>query len=233
MKKYFAELIGTALLVLIGCGTAVFAGDTVGQLGIAIAFGLGITIVAYTFGPISGAHANPAMSIGMLIAGRINFKDFIGYVIFQFIGATIAAGLLFLIVTGKIGGYDVAHLGLGQNGWGEGYGSGFALCAVVLFELIATFIFVRVTLEVTKNPNLYAGAIVGIALLSFHLVGIQIDGTSLNPARSFGPALFAGGQALNQLWVFIVVPLVGGLLAGSAYRFVPWTMDKKSKKAKK
>lgn len=218
MKKYFAEMIGTFMLVLIGCGAAVFAADQVGQLGIAIAFGFTLVAIAYALGPISGGHVNPAVSAGMFIAKRITFKEFIGYVLFQLIGAFLAAYVLMYIASEKLAGYDVAVMGLGQNGYGEGYLAEFSMNAAIAFEFIATFIFVRVILEVTKAPNNYAGLVIGIMLMVLIIFGLQITGVSLNPARSFGPAILVGGQALQQLWVFIWTPLLAGILAGTCFK---------------
>ena len=221
MKKYFAEFVGTFMLVLLGCGAAVFAGAHIGQLGIACAFGLALVVIAYTFGNVSGAHVNPAVSFGMLLGGRLSFKDFIGYFIFQLAGATLAAFVIKAILCGKLGMTPAALTGLGQNGWGEGYGEGYSMISALLFELIGTFIFVRVILKVTTTPNDYAGLAIGLALLCFHLVGIQITGVSLNPARSFGPAVFVQGLAWDQLWLFFAAPLAGGFLAGLCARFCP------------
>lgn len=221
MKKYLVEFVGTMLLVLIGCGTVVFAGAEVGQLGIAFAFGLALVVIAYTFGSISGAHVNPAVSFGMLIGGRMSVKDFLGYFVFQLLGALLAAYILKLILIGKTAGYDISFSGLGQNGWGENYGYGYNIYSAAIFELIATFIFIRVIMENKRRENSHAPLAIGFALLVFHLVGIQITGVSLNPARSFGPALLVGGEAVNQLWLFFAAPLTAGLLAGFAYRFCP------------
>ena len=215
MKTLIAELIGTFALVLFGCGSAVLAGGEVGQLGIAFAFGLAIVAMAYGIGPISGCHVNPAVSFGAFIAGRMDGKTMLTYWVAQFIGATIGAGILLLIASGKAD-YDVAINGLGQNGWGPGYLGEYSLAAAIVFEIVATFLFLVVILGSTQvgAPTAMAGLSIGLTLTAIHIVGIQVTGVSVNPARSFGPALFAGGQAMSQLWLFLVAPLVGAGLAG-------------------
>ncbi|MCA8897331.1 MAG: aquaporin Z [Hyphomonas sp.] len=215
MKTFVAELIGTMTLVLFGCGSAVLAGGEVGQLGIAFAFGLSIVAMAYGIGPISGCHINPAVSFGAFVAGRLPMKDMLTYWAAQFIGALIAAGILYLIASGRPG-YDLAVNGLGQNGWGEGYLGGYGLTAAFVFEVVATFIFLVVILGSTSKgaPAGFAGISIGMTLVMIHIVGIQVTGVSVNPARSFGPAVFVGGKALTQLWLFFVAPLIGAGLAG-------------------
>jgi len=217
-NKALAEVIGTFTLVFIGCGAAVIAGEHIGLTGISFAFGLGLIAMAYGIGPISGCHINPAVSLGMLVAGRMTVSEFITYVISQVIGAVIAAVALYVIVNGHAGEEGVTNLG--QNGWGEGYLDGYSLQAAIVFELIATFLFVLMILGSTAAgaPAAVAGLAIGLALVAIHLIGIPITGTSVNPARSFGPALLVGGQAMTQLWVFIVMPLVGGLVAGIVHR---------------
>lgn len=214
-RKLIAETLGTFILVFFGCGAAVFMGEAIGLHGVAWAFGLSIVAAAYGLGAISGAHLNPAVSLGALLAGRMNVTDFIGYVIAQLIGATLAAFVIMTIAQGSAG-YDVAVNGLGQNGYGPGYLGEYSLTAALIFEIVATFIFVTVILGATDvtAPVGFAGLAIGMTLAGIHLVGINITGVSVNPARSFGPALFVGGAALSQLWVFIVAPLVGGALAG-------------------
>ena len=221
MKKYFDEMFGTFVLVFIGCGAVVFAGSTVGHLGIAFAFGLAVVAMAYAIGPVSGAHVNPAVTLGVWGAGRMSSKDAIGYIIFQFIGAIIGAAALLLIASNRLRGYDVEIDGLGCNGWVPTYGEGYGILAAVLFEFIATFIFVKVILKSTEKPLEVAGLIIGLTLVVIHIVGLQITGVSVNPARSFGPALFVGGTALSQVWLFLVVPAVAGLVAGLCCRFCP------------
>ncbi|MEZ6010551.1 MAG: aquaporin Z [Hyphomonas sp.] len=215
MKVFIAELIGTMTLVLFGCGAAVLAGGEVGQLGIAFAFGLSIVAMAYGVGPISGCHINPAVSFGAFVAGRLAMKEMFVYWAAQFIGAVIAAGILYLIASGKPG-YDIAVNGLGQNGYGPGYLGGYSLMTAFVFEVVATFIFLVVILGSTSKgaPAGFAGLSIGMTLVMIHIVGIQVTGVSVNPARSFGPALFVGGDALAHLWLFFVAPLIGAGLAG-------------------
>lgn len=218
MKKYIAELFGTFVLVLIGCGTVVFSGEYVGPIGIALAFGLALTAMAYAIGPVSGAHVNPAVTLGVLASGRMSLKNAIGYILFQFIGATLGAALLYYMAKGRIGGFDIASSGLGQNGWGYNYGGGYNIYTAAIFEFVATFIFVKVILKTTAQELKIAGVVIGLTLVVLHIFGLLIDGVSVNPARSFGPAYFVGGQAISQLWLFLLVPSVAGILAGICSR---------------
>ena len=212
MRKYFAECIGTFVLTLLGCGTAMFLGcDTAaGVVGTAIAFGLSVVAMAYTIGGISGCHINPAITLGVALSGRMTWKDACGYWVGQIIGAIIAGAVL-LLLTKVVAAPDITG-GLGTNGVANAGGAGGAF----LVEVIATFLFVLVVLGTTDSKvgagNL-AGLAIGLTLILVHLVCIRLTGTSVNPARSIGPALFAGGQALKDLWVFIVAPLVGGALS--------------------
>lgn len=219
MKKLVAEFIGTATLVFFGCGSAVLAGPEVGQLGIAFAFGLAIVAMAYGIGPISGCHVNPAVSFGAFISGRMSANEMVTYWAAQFLGALAGAGVLYLIASGKTG-YEVGAYGLGSNGFGEAYLGGYSMTAALVFEIVATFLFVTVILGSTqaKAPAQFAGLAIGLTLVVIHIVGIQVTGVSVNPARSFGPAVFAQGEALQQLWLFIVAPLAGAGLAGLLFR---------------
>jgi aquaporin Z len=219
MKKYFAELVGTFILVFFGCGVAVVAGDKVGIVGIALAFGLALIGAAYGIGPISGCHINPAVSLGVWVAGRMSLGEMIGYWVGQFLGAILAAWVLLVIAVGTAG-YNLAVNGLGQNGWGVGYQGGYNIQSAILFESFATAIFVIVILGSTQKsaPAGFAGLAIGITLVAIHLFGIHITGVSVNPARSLGPALFAGKQALSQVWLFLVFPSVGGAVAGLLFR---------------
>jgi aquaporin Z len=219
MKTLIAELIGTFALVLFGCGSAVLAGGEVGQLGIAFAFGLAIVAMAYGIGPISGCHVNPAVSFGAFIAGRMTLSTMFQYWIAQFIGAVLGAAVLYLIASGKAG-YDLAANGLGQNGWGPGYLGEYSLVAALVFEVVATFLFLVVILGSTQKsaPGMVAGLAIGLTLAVIHIVGIQVTGVSVNPARSFGPAVIAGGEAISQLWLFFVAPLIGAGLAGLLFK---------------
>ncbi len=214
MKKYVAEFIGTFILVLFGCGTAVVAGSHVGLLGISFAFGFALIAAAYGIGPISGCHINPAVSLGVFTAGRMNGKDLVGYIISQCLGAIVAAGILAVIVGGTA-------KGLGQNGWGAGYLDEYSLIPAIVFEFVATFLFLVVILGSTQEgvPTQLAGLAIGITLVVIHIFGIPITGVSVNPARSLGPALLVGGKALAQVWMFLIVPSVAGVLAGILYKF--------------
>lgn len=225
--KYFAELIGTFVLVFIGTASAVLAsgpnaahtGSAIGFTGIAFAFGISVLIMVYAIGPISGCHINPAITIAMLIAGKISVKDAIGYIIAQVIGAVIGSAILLVIAKG-MPGYDIAINGLGQNGYGTHSPGGFNLQSTLIGEIVLTFIFIFVVFGSTaKNaaPG-FAGLAIGLALTAVHLVGITVTGLSVNPARSIGPALFVGGEAISQLWLFIVAPIVGGILAAIVWK---------------
>lgn len=219
MKKMIAEGFGTFILVFFGCGSAVLMGEQIGMLGISLAFGLSIVAAAYSIGAISGAHLNPAVSLGMVAAGRMSPAEFLRYSIAQIAGAIIGALVIMLIATGKAD-YTVAENGLGQNGYGAGYLGEYNLTAALIFELVATFVFVSVILGATQEgaPAAMAGLVIGLTLAAIHLVGINVTGVSVNPARSIGPALFVGGKALADLWVFIAAPLIGGVLAGMVFK---------------
>ena len=212
MARALAEFLGTLILVLFGCGAAVLGGDHVGQTGIALAFGFAIVALAYGLGPISGGHVNPAVSLGMFVAGRMSLFDMLLYWTAQALGALAGAGLLALIAG------STAHLG--QNGWGPGYLGEYPLAAAATFEVVMTALFVAVILGSTRPPAApaMAGLAIGLTLAAIHLVGIQVTGVSVNPARSLGPAIFAGGNALAQVWLFIVMPLVGAVVAGWLFR---------------
>ena len=220
MKRYISELIGTMVLVLFGCGSAAIAGSLLGNLGIALAFGLSIVAMAYVIGDISGCHINPAVSIGMWIDGRMETKDLIMYIIFQCIGAIIGIGLLAVIINSAplLGGY--AATGLGQNGFGSASSIGLDVVGAIIVEIILTFVFVFTVLGVTKKAknSTVAGIVIGLTLAFVHIMGIPLTGTSVNPARSLAPALFLGGQALQQVWVFILAPIIGAVIAGLLYK---------------
>lgn len=218
-KKMIAEALGTAILVLFGCGAAVIAGASIGYTGISLAFGLAIVASAYGLGAISGAHLNPAVSLGMVAAGRMTVAEFVGYAVAQIFGAILGAAVLYLIASGKAD-YSLASNGLGQNGYGAGYLGEYSATAALVFEFAMTFVFVTVILGATgtgASPG-FAGLAIGLTLAAIHLVGIDLTGVSVNPARSIAPALFVGGTALAQLWLFIVAPLAGGALAGIIHK---------------
>jgi aquaporin Z len=221
MNKSMAEFIGTFALVLIGCGAAVIGGMATGPtainvLGIAFAFGLTIVAMAYGIGPVSGCHVNPAVSFGVLMAGRMSVGDFINYVIAQVLGALAGAAVLYVILSGKASGWTG---GLGQNGWGTGYLGDYNMVSAFIFEAVATFLFLVCILGVTQegSPSQFAGLAIGLTLTAIHIVGINLTGVSVNPARSLGPAIIGAGTnttALAQVWLFIVAPLVGAGVAG-------------------
>ncbi|MRG47648.1 MIP family channel protein [Chitinophaga sp. SYP-B3965] len=223
--KYFAEMVGTFSLVLFGCGAAVVSGISttgpagIGLLGIAIAFGVAVVVMAYAIGGISGCHINPAITVAMLTAGKIKAADALGYIIAQFIGATIAAGVLYAIQKG-LPGWMPGEWALGSNGWGPGYLAEYNIVSAFIAEAVLTFLFLFVIFGTTSKwgNGTMAGLAIGLTLVLIHLVAIPITGTSVNPARSFGPAVFAGGKALEQLWLFIVAPLVGAIAAAIVWR---------------
>ncbi len=219
MKKPLAEFIGTFTLVLFGCGAAVLAGGDIGLTGISFAFGLALIGMAYGIGPVSGCHINPAVTLGAVAAGRMTIPQAIPYMIAQVAGAIAGAAVLLMIASGKAD-YSLAENGLGQNGWGAGYLGEYNMTAAFVFEVVATFLFVVVILGSTGSgaPAAIAGLAIGLALVVIHLVGINVTGVSVNPARSIGPALFAGATALSQLWLFIVAPIIGAVAAGILFR---------------
>jgi aquaporin Z len=220
-QKYLAELIGTFVLVFIGCGSAVVAGKEVGFLGIALAFGIAVLVMVYAIGSVSGCHINPAITIAMLVNGKISGKDAGAYIVCQCIGAIIASVLLFAIMTG-LPAYNIATNGLGQNGYGIASPGGFPLMSALIAEVILTFIFLMVIFGATSKaaPAGFAGIAIGLSLTMIHIVGIPITGTSVNPARSLGPALIVGGTALAQLWLFIIAPIIGAVLAALVWKYL-------------
>jgi len=225
MKKAIAEFIGTFALVLIGCGTAVIAGMGTGAtsidiLGIASAFGLTIVAMAYGIGQVSGCHVNPAVSFGVLVAGRMTPSDFVTYVVAQVLGALAGALVLYLILSGKASGWSGS---LGQNGWGPGYLGEYNTLAAFIYEVVGTFLFLVCILGVTQRgaPVGLAGLAIGLTLVAIHLLGINVTGTSVNPARSIGPAIVGFAtkpHAVAQLWLFILAPMLGAGAAGYLFR---------------
>lgn len=249
-RKYLAELFGTMALVFFGCGTAVLAGAWVGFLGIAFAFGVVVLVMVYAIGPISGCHINPAITIAMWFSKKISTQHAAGYIIFQCIGAIIGAALIFSIATG-LPAYDIEDNGLGQNGYEDespaslaangtaqdGYSMGAAFTA----EVVLTFFFILVIFGVvaSNGPKGFEGIAIGLTLFIVHLVGIPVTGTSVNPARSLGPALFVGGDAMGQLWLFWLAPIIGGLIAAIVWFYLfddyynPCEPEEKAKPKKK
>ena len=216
MKKYLCEFIGTLVLVLFGCGSAAIAGSTLGTLGIALAFGLSIVAMAYVIGNVSGCHINPAVSLAMLISKKMDVKDFVG----QVLGAIAGSAILYFIIISC--GMDVADIGLGANGFGEASSVGLNMLGAIIVEIILTFVFIYTILGVTSSEKFSAisGVVIGLTLAFVHIMGIPLTGTSVNPARSLAPALFLGGTALKQVWVFIVAPFIGSSLAAICYKFL-------------
>lgn len=216
MKKYISECIGTAVLVLFGCGTAVVTGGNV--VATALAFGLSIVAMAYAIGNISGCHVNPAVSLAMLINKKMDIKDFIGYVVAQVLGAFVGAGILYFVLNSTA----VGVIGLGTNGFGEQSALGINIGAAFLVEVVLTFVFIYTILGVTSDDkkSSVAGIVIGLTLTFVHLIGINLTGTSVNPARSLAPAIIMGGEAAKQVWLFIVAPFVGAAISAVVYRFL-------------
>ncbi len=225
MRKWVAELIGTFILVFGGCGSAVFSAAFpsvgIGLLGVSLAFGLTVLGCAYALGPVSGCHLNPAVTVGLCAAGRFKWAELPGYVVSQLLGAILASGLLIALLRGQPQGYDAAVSGLAANGFGDHSPGHFGLGAAFLSELVLTFIFMTVILGATSKRAIvgFAGIPIGLTLTLVHLVGIPLTNLSVNPARSTGPALFVGGWALSQLWLFWAAPIAGAAAAGA---LAPW-----------
>lgn len=223
-QKLTAEFLGTLWLVLGGCGSAVlaaaFPGVGIGLLGVSLAFGLSVLTMAYAVGHVSGGHFNPAVTVGLCTARRFLGKDVIPYILAQVAGAIVGAGILFVIASGKIG-FDVSA-GFAANGYESYSPGGYSLTAAIVAEVVATFFFLIIILGATdkRAPQALAGVAIGLALTLIHLVTIPVTNTSVNPARSTGPAIFVGGWAIRQLWLFWLAPIVGAALAGVAYRFL-------------
>jgi aquaporin Z len=214
-QKYLAEVFGTAVLVLIGCASIVAEGfgaaAPIGFIGIGMTFGMTVTAMAFAIGPVSGCHLNPSVTAAVWASGRMSNNDAIGYIVAQLIGGIIGAGVLYIIMTGKTGGYNVATSGLGQNGW-----SSFSMTSAIIAEFVGTLIFTLVILAVTgsKGSTPMAGLIIGLTLMVIHFAFIPVSGASVNGARSLGPALFVGGTALAQVWMYLLVPTIAGAVAG-------------------
>jgi aquaporin Z len=221
VKKYVAELIGTFVLVFMGCGSAVLAGRYIENVGVSFAFGLSVLAMAYAIGGISGCHINPAVSISMLAAGKMKAKDTVIYAVVQCIGGIVGAAVLYVIALG-MPGYTLTAGGLGQNGYAPAPSYTFPMPSAFIAEVVLTFIFLLVIFGSTSEraPKGFAGVSIGLSLVLIHLVGIPITGTSVNPARSLGPALIVGGIALYQLWLFWVAPIIGGIIAAAVWRLL-------------
>src|SRR5882757_10326347 len=222
MKRYLAELIGTFVLVFGGCGAAVLAGDKIGFAGVAFAFGFSLLAMVYAIGPVSGCHINPAVTLGLLLSGKFEAKYAPGYIVAQIAGGIIAAGVLLIVAGGTTAGYDPSAAGFAANGYGAHSPGGYNLIAAFVAEVVLTFFLVFTVLGSTdiKAPVGFAGIPIGIVLVLIHLVGIPVTNTSVNPARSIGPALFVGGWALRQLWLFLVAPLIGSVCAALLYQLI-------------
>ena len=216
MKKYICEGIGTAVLVLFGCGTAVITGGNL--VATSLAFGLSIVAMAYVIGGVSGCHVNPAVSLAMFISKKLDKKDFMWYVIFQLIGAVVGILLLYLILSSSAIGVE----NLGANGYGSMSNVRLNLLGAMVTEIILTFVFIYTILGVTsdKKKDSIAGVVIGLTLTFVHIIGINLTGTSVNPARSIAPAIILGGKALSQVWVFVIAPLVGSAMAAYTYKYL-------------
>lgn len=231
-QRLGAEALGTFWLVFGGCGTAIFAATAipvdaqmavgVGWLGVALAFGLTVLTGAYAFGPVSGGHFNPAVSVGLAVAKRFAWRDLPGYVAAQVVGATLAGAVLLIIARGIEGGFDPVETGFATNGYGDRSPMGYSLASVALIEVVLTAVFLFVILGTTAKRAAvgFAGLSIGLALTLIHLISIPVSNTSVNPARSLGVAWFAGGDAMAQVWVFILAPVVGAAIAGFTHDFL-------------
>lgn len=224
MKKYSAEFIGTFWLVLGGCGSAVIAAAFpnvgIGLLGVSLAFGLTLLTMAFAIGHISGCHINPAVSIGLWAGGRFPAKELLPYIVAQVLGGIVAGGVLYLIASGKTG-FDLSA-GFASNGYGDHSPGGYSLLAALITEVVMTMIFILVILGATdkRAPQGFAPLAIGLCLTLIHLISIPVTNTSVNPARSTGVAIFVGGWAISQLWLFWVAPIFGGILGAGIYRFI-------------
>ncbi len=221
-RRAAAEFVGTFVLVFVGVGSAVIAGEQIGNFGVALAFGLALLAMAYAIGPISGCHINPAVTFGLLLERRIDRDEAVRYWIAQVLGGIAAAVVLVIVAKAKKGGYDLSEGGLGANGWGDHSPGGYNLLATIIIEVLLTGLLVFTVLSATSRiaNTAFAGLPIGLVLVAIHLVGIPVDNMSVNPARSIGPAIFAGGWALGQLIIFIIAPMLGGLLASALHRFL-------------
>ena len=224
-KKLSAEMIGTAWLVLGGCGSAVlaaaFPGVGIGLLGVSLAFGLTVLTMAYSIGSVSGCHLNPAVTIGLAAAGKHPKNEVVPYIIAQIIGGVVGAAILYVIASGKVG-FDASASGFAANGFGEHSPGGYSMISGLITEVVATAFFLFIILSSTdkKAPAGFAPIAIGLALTLIHLVTIPVTNTSVNPARSIGPAIFVGGWAMEQVWLFIVGPIVGAVIGALTYKSI-------------
>jgi aquaporin Z len=221
-RRMVAEAVGTFVLVFGGVGSAVIAGEAIGNLGIALAFGLSLLAMAYAIGPISGCHINPAVTVGLLASRKISPREAVDYWIGQVIGAVLAALVLMIVIKAREGGYDLSEQGFGANGYGDHSPDGYPLGAALIVEVVLTAFLVFTVLAATDRiANVaFAGIPIGLVLTLIHLVGIPVTNTSVNPARSLGPAVFVGDWALGQLWLFIVAPVLGAVLGSVVHRML-------------
>ncbi len=221
LRKYSAELLGTFALVFIGCGSAVIAGRYIGNTGVSFAFGLTLLAMVYAIGNVSGCHINPAVTVGMLAAGRTTKRDALFYIIAQCVGGILAALVLWGIASG-LNGYSLASDGLAQNGYGDHSPAGYSLAACFFAEVVLTAIFLFVILGATSKraPAGSAGLAIGLTLVFVHLVGIPVTNTSVNPARSLGPAIVVRGDAISQVWMFLIAPVIGAVIAAVVWKAV-------------
>ena len=232
MKKYFAEFFGTFWLVFGGCGSAVLAAGIpelgIGFLGVSLAFGLTVVTMAYAVGHISGGHFNPAVSVGLLVGGRFSSKELLPYIVSQVLGAIAAGFILYLIASGKAG-FDVAASGFASNGYGAHSPDGYSMLAALIIEVVLTAFFLIVIMGATdkRAPQGFAPLAIGLALTLIHLISIPVTNTSVNPARSTGVAIFQGGWAIEQLWLFWLAPIVGAIIGALIYKFIACECDKK------
>ena len=222
MKKYLAELIGTFVLVFAGCGSAVLAGEHIGFLGVSLAFGLALLAMAYTVGPVSGCHINPAVTLGLFLSRKMPAREVPGYIGAQILGGILGAAVLLVILKGGPAGYDPLTSGFAANGYGEHSPGHYNATAAFATETVLTFLLVLTVLGATdlRAPVGFAGLPIGMVLVVIHLVGIPVTNTSVNPARSISQAVFVGDWALSQLWLFIIAPFAGAALAALAYRLI-------------
>lgn len=222
MRKYLAEALGTFVLIIGGVGSAVLAGDKIGFLGVSLAFGLSLLAMAYAIGPVSGCHINPAVTVGLLLSRKIGARDAGGYIIAQVLGAVAGAAVLLFILQGRPEGYNAAVAGFAANGYAEHSPGHYGVGAAFMAETVLTFLLVLTVLGSTdlRAPVGFAGLPIGLVLTVIHLVGIPVTNTSVNPARSISQAVFVGGWALSQLWLFIVAPIIGGVLASLVFKYL-------------